>query len=1598
MKAKNKMYFMKTLSAVLAASMAASVFTAVPVYAETSSATYTYDGYRVDYTVINEWFGNQNVNVTLTNTSSESILNWALGYDATGEISGIWNGYVYSKSDEDYIIKNAGYNYEIEPYQSVNFGYTLSGDELEAPEKFELCSKRVDKTEGYDVNLNVTGDWGDSFQAELIVTNTSDAPLEAWKLDFDSNFEITNLWNGKIIESNDDGYSIASCMWTNPIASGESTSIGFTASKETSETPAVSNIKLSEVIIDRSGSVSPDEPVKPSEYELNITADAQYIENDGTAVISWNTSVNNGTFEIMYSEDNIEYIQVASVSDAKTYTYALGDIYGTVYFKVRQTTEGGQVAESSALSVDIPVPVVPEKPVVTLSAEYDKETGYVNVLWETTVEGGNFDIYVSVDSGEFEKKASVSDTVSYSFAPEVSGSYDIKIVQTTAAGMTGESSVVNVVCTIPDPAEDIDWEDETDSDEDGISDVYETYICFTDPHNPDTDSDGLPDGYEVFTLDTDPLSSDTDVNGVSDGDEDIDGDGLNNLREFELGTDPNNIDTDSDGLSDNDEVSKYKTDPLKYDTDEDGISDGDEVALGLDPTSASTDGTPDSERTFVQHIGADSENLSAVNTDENPFKVSIDITAAGIAANNLSSRESGYSNAIKNDAILGISPEFVYTDGLKVEDVVINFDIKASAVNNTNGKYTSLSDEFVGIKRLNVFKFFEDTNMLLPIETFHDVESGRVYTHVDELGTYCLMDMEVWLEGLDITSEENVSNEIAPVLYSARTYSVDEENNEEEQKCLDVVLVAYPNKSLLDTTKSDLKITCKSIFEQAEKENIDARIYFVSFLGSSIETPDGNIYACNYEEAEEIINRHAGITAALDEKSYALYKALNYSANNCVPQFRENSDRFCFVIDVCGYPRVDSGIGAIATFNENNVRLCFSYNANNINALNYSLLSSGACEEAVIGGGRYNFEDFIIKEIFGEHENEYPIISAVGWKRINLDEPITEEYFTRSIAIDNDPSLRDGIINLNKYADTDKDGLLDLEEIMFRNEDGKDLISFDSNGNAVLPNFEDCTGALPQNRNLFYVKNGLTRYADVAKFQDLYKLRILPIKSDPIEPDGDFDGLSDSIDISPCNSIIKANLLHIDTGKKVEYNKENDNNSTSDYSNKDKNDTEYNVEIPMDFSCFFNENNQFEHGIADMSIIFSGLAYSQYGSYLDKDNMKTNDYYAIEFEGILGIMNLTEAMEALGFTDVVECDLRNDYSDNHVAHFYFGHKKVKYNNKEKEIISVFIRGTTGVKEWTSNFDIGKSNDDRFINERLDLDNHLGFDVAAYRIYNQLDTYIKEHNLDSADNAYWITGHSRGAAIANLISAKLIDDSKNVYAYTYATPNNVVKPLECVESYTGIYNVVNKEDFVPALPLNDSWGFYKYGKSYELELSSLNKKKWFNNMNRIYASAEDFQPILKIFQSLANNRDECYQIFDSSLTIIRFSDSNEVDEFNLEEYALNLIPFEVRRYVMIEKIDYNSKNREWEVTMYIPTYNIMVSMGKMLAGEPEFQVENLIMQINNEKTRIAIISGAGQLNSDNLSTYILNAIITKAEFVALTHYIDTYYLLNKQVVD
>ncbi|MFC2038655.1 hypothetical protein ACFLUG_02680 [Chloroflexota bacterium] len=99
--------------------------------------------------------------------------------------------------------------------------------------------------------------------------------------------------------------------------------------------------------------------------------------------------------------------------------------------------------------------------------------------------------------------------------------------------------------------------------------AFESYrSLLVDPLQTDTDLDGMLDEYEMANgLDT----------SRDDYEEDKDGDGLTNGKEFTLNTDADNSDTDGDGLSDFEEVNGgedgFVTDPVKKDTDDDGVND-----------------------------------------------------------------------------------------------------------------------------------------------------------------------------------------------------------------------------------------------------------------------------------------------------------------------------------------------------------------------------------------------------------------------------------------------------------------------------------------------------------------------------------------------------------------------------------------------------------------------------------------------------------------------------------------------------------------------------------------------------------------------------------------------------------------------------------------------------------------------------------------------------------------------------------------------------------------------------------------------------------------------------------------------------------------
>ena len=114
--------------------------------------------------------------------------------------------------------------------------------------------------------------------------------------------------------------------------------------------------------------------------------------------------------------------------------------------------------------------------------------------------------------------------------------------------------------------------------------------------------------------------------------------------------------------------------------------------------------------------------------------------------------ESGYSAAIANDMILGKAAEIRYSN--RTDRITVKF----SNVSYESSKAENDSGAFAGIKRFNIFRYFEEVNMLLPVETYYDETSCTIYTDTDMTGTYCLVDMEEWLDAI---MPENSGSETA---------------------------------------------------------------------------------------------------------------------------------------------------------------------------------------------------------------------------------------------------------------------------------------------------------------------------------------------------------------------------------------------------------------------------------------------------------------------------------------------------------------------------------------------------------------------------------------------------------------------------------------------------------------------------------------------------------------------------------------------------------------------------------------------------------------------------------------------------------------------
>ena len=150
-------------------------------------------------------------------------------------------------------------------------------------------------------------------------------------------------------------------------------------------------------------------------------------------------------------------------------------------------------------------------------------------------------------------------------------------------------------------------------------------------------------------------------------------------------------------------------------------------------------------------------------------------------------------------------------------------------------------------------------------------------------------------------------------------------------------------------------------------------------------------------------------------------------------------------------------------------------------------------------------------------------------------------------------------------------------------------------------------------------------------------------------------------------------------------------------------------------------------------------------------------------------------------------------------------------------VLVAIRGTNGQQEWLSNLNIADSTHKK---QRY----HEGFEKAARLLLQDLYAYLQEQGVEEGRASFLITGHSRGAAVADLVGAFLdrgeaADDGtvfhvepSRVYTYTLATPSScTVIGERRAGLYQNIFNIINPEDAVPELPFKGgSWDYHNFG--------------------------------------------------------------------------------------------------------------------------------------------------------------------------------------------
>lgn len=494
---------------------------------EPSGTLYVSDGYTVEVQIPQTWEHAYNARLIVTNTSDETLHNWGFLLKTDDDISGLYNAAELSNHDGTRLFKNVGYNQDIPAGGTVEIGYTAYyGSSFDVPSEFALASfeKSVEIPE-YGIETFVTDEWDEGALAEIVIKNISDKAIEDWKLEFDSDMNISRVWDVVMVSHDGEHYVLRNADYAQNIASGDTWTIGMEINGSISD---IENVIITKIVVT-------DESVSENKLEQSSVSENSVSQN----AVSFSVYIDTEDFVKTYNGDYCIDTVVKSINGRCSADEGIN------LLAVREEDAFGETV---------------------WSGEIESDDNYLN--WTINdvgfILGGNKLIF----SAEMNDGNIYEDTlIIINKDSENMKNTNVQLVDTDFDGIYDYYEKYFST----DPLE-------ADTDGDKLDDYSEIFILFLNPIKQDSNNNGILDPDDDNDGDGLNVSKELSI-GTSDWSEDCDGDGLTDGYEVNVSiTDPLNYDTDGDGYSDGTEI-LLNMNPNSTDSDDDGIADGDEFIL-----------------------------------------------------------------------------------------------------------------------------------------------------------------------------------------------------------------------------------------------------------------------------------------------------------------------------------------------------------------------------------------------------------------------------------------------------------------------------------------------------------------------------------------------------------------------------------------------------------------------------------------------------------------------------------------------------------------------------------------------------------------------------------------------------------------------------------------------------------------------------------------------------------------------------------------------------------------------------------------------------------------------------------------------------------